>query len=191
MTSATSTRPAARDEILFVLFDLFRRSGYDAVSIADISEATGLGKSSLYHYFPGGKPDMAQAVATMARSRMRERVFDPLRGKGAITKKIALMTDFVSEMYGGGGAPCLISAMMMSPNAGPSAIDAACAIMSEWIDALAGALREENLPPAEARRRAIDALITIQGGLVVARATRDETVFAKALASARRQLLKE
>ena len=30
----------ARDEIVTVVFDLFRRNGYDAVSIADISAAT-------------------------------------------------------------------------------------------------------------------------------------------------------
>jgi AcrR family transcriptional regulator len=181
--------PKTRDDIALTLFDLFRRSGYDAVSIADISAATGLGKSSLYHHFPGGKPDMAEAVAAMARARMRDAVFDPLRGAGSAAKKIAAMTAFVSEMYDGGGAPCLISSLMISPNAGPAAIDAVRAIMTEWIDALADALRAEGLPAAEARRRALDALITIQGGLVVARATGDQSVFARAMAAAKRDLL--
>ena len=52
----------SREEIVLALFDLFRRAGYEGVSIGEISAATGLGRSSLYHYFPGGKADMAAAV---------------------------------------------------------------------------------------------------------------------------------
>lgn len=184
-----SDAPKTRDEIALALFDLFRRSGYDAVSIADISEATGLGKSSLYHHFPGGKPDMAEAVARLALATMREEVFDVLTTRAPLGKKLAAMNAFVSKMYEGGGAPCLVSTLMISPNAGPAAISAARAIMSEWIDALAEALRAEGLTSGEAKKRALAALIAIQGALVVARATGDKRVFETALAAAKRDLL--
>ena len=173
-----------REEIVMVLFDLFRRAGYDAVSIADISAATGLGKSSLYHHFPGGKPDMAGAVADFASGLMRVKVFDMLTGDGALPQKLRDMAAFVSEMYGGGGAPCLISSMMISPTAGPKAIDTVRSIMTEWINALGQALRAQGLPADEAKQRATAALVEIQGGLVVARATGDITIFETALKSA-------
>ncbi len=48
-----------REEVLDRLAAAFRRDGYDGASIARLSAATGLGKASLYHYFPGGKQDMA------------------------------------------------------------------------------------------------------------------------------------
>jgi AcrR family transcriptional regulator len=181
--------PMTREEIALALFDLFRRSGYDAVSIADISETTGLGKSSLYHHFPGGKPDMAEAVANLAHALMRDRVFDVLRARAPIAKKIAAMNAFVSEMYEGGGAPCLISSLMISPNAGPAAIDAVRGIMSEWIDALTEALRAEGRKESEARKRAVASLVAIQGALVVARATGDKRVFENAISASRRVLL--
>ena len=44
-----------KSELLARLSDTFRRLGYDGASIADIATATGLGKSSLYHYFPAGR----------------------------------------------------------------------------------------------------------------------------------------
>lgn len=176
--------PTTRDEIVLTLFDLFRRSGYDAVSIADISDATGLGKSSLYHHFPGGKPDMAEAVADFASALMRAQVFDMLAGEAPLEKKLRAMAAFVTEMYGGGGAPCLISSMMISPNAGPKAIDTVRSIMTEWIASLAAALRAEGAPASEAKRRATEALVTIQGALVVARATGDQKIFEAALKSA-------
>ncbi len=176
--------PTTRDEIVLTLFDLFRRSGYDAVSIADISEATGLGKSSLYHHFPGGKPDMAEAVADFASTLMRAQVFDVLAGEGSLEKKLRAMAAFVSEMYGGGGAPCLISSMMISPNAGPKAIDTVRSIMTEWIGALGAALRAEGVPASAAKKRATNALIAIQGALVVARATGERKIFETTLKSA-------
>jgi AcrR family transcriptional regulator len=180
---------ASRDEIVLTLFDLFRRGGYDAVSIADISAATGLGKSSLYHHFPGGKPDMAEAVASFARAHMRARVFDGLGAEGPLARKLAAMTDFVSKMYEGGGAPCLIASMMISPNAGPRAIDTVKAIIADWIVALAGALRREGVAPAAAKKRATDAVIAIQGALVVARATGDRKIFDGTMKAMRQALM--
>lgn len=44
------------------LLDLFRQFGYDGVTLSKISQATGLGKASLYHHFPGGKDEMVETV---------------------------------------------------------------------------------------------------------------------------------
>ena len=51
-----------REEVVDRLTRVFRREGYDGASLARLSEATGLGRSSLYHHFPRGKEDMADAV---------------------------------------------------------------------------------------------------------------------------------
>ena len=50
---------ASREVVLERLLATFRDQGYDGASLAELSAATGLGKSSLYHHFPGGKVDMA------------------------------------------------------------------------------------------------------------------------------------
>lgn len=185
MTSA-ARELTSRDEIVLTLFDLFRRSGYDAVSIADISEATGLGKSSLYYHFPGGKPDMAEAVADFAQSHMRASVFDKLKDDRPLSRKLAAMSAFVADMYEGGGAPCLISSMMISPNASPRALETVRGIITEWIDALAAALRREGI--ADPKRRATEAIIAIQGALIVARASGDKKIFETAVKSALAEL---
>ncbi|MCB2114412.1 MAG: TetR/AcrR family transcriptional regulator [Parvularculaceae bacterium] len=186
---SANAETGARDDIVVTLFDLFRRAGYDAVSIADISDATGLGKSSLYHHFPGGKPDMAQAVADFARNAMRETVFDPLAGAAPSPKKIAAMMKTVSAMYEGGGAPCLIASMLISPSASARAVKTIKAIVADWIDAIADALAADGVARPEARRRATQGVIAIQGALVVARALGDRKVFAAALKSAEKALL--
>ncbi|HYZ15520.1 MAG TPA: helix-turn-helix domain-containing protein, partial [Candidatus Acidoferrum sp.] len=75
------------------LFTVFRDQGYAGASISQIAEATGLGRSSLYHYFPGGKEDMALAVLEHVEASMRERLFSPLRGAGSPTKRLKGMID--------------------------------------------------------------------------------------------------
>lgn len=177
-----------REDLVLKLFDLFRRSGYDAVSIADISDATGLGKSSLYHHFPGGKPDMAKAVADFAMETMRARVFNVLKGEAPLADKIDETNAFVHEMYEGGGAPCLISSLMISPNTGPETAAAMRKIVEAWGEAYASALRQAGRAPKDAKTLAVSALVQIQGGLVIARATGDRRVFRNALEKIKREL---
>ena len=58
--------PAPKADIVRKLADVFSRHGYEGASLKLLSQATGLGRSSLYHYFPNGKEDMASAVLSSA-----------------------------------------------------------------------------------------------------------------------------
>ena len=51
-----------RRDVLRALGEVFRAHGYEGASLTLITEATGLGKGSLYHLFPGGKEQMAAEV---------------------------------------------------------------------------------------------------------------------------------
>lgn len=183
----TPTRPrqASREAIVPALYDLFRRAGYEGVSLAAISAATGLGKSSLYHHFPEGKPDMAAAVADFALKSMRAKLFAPLRADAPVAAKIAAMLATADAMYEGGASPCLVANMLPSgAAAGPIR-----AIVVEWIDAIAAALKAAGAKPPDARARAVEAVVGIEGALIVTQATGERKVFRDALAAARSTLL--
>ena len=45
----------SKDEVLDHALELFRTSGFEGVSLSDLSAATGLEKPSLYFRFPGGR----------------------------------------------------------------------------------------------------------------------------------------
>jgi AcrR family transcriptional regulator len=177
--------PKSRAEVVAALYELFRKRGYDGVSLADISEATGLGKSSLYHYFPAGKTEMAEAVADAALAAMRNSVFAPLREPAPIGRKILAMIRTVDDMYAGGNAPCLVASMLPSGAAG----ERITLVITEWIGAIADALIAEGIRPASARARAAAAIAAIEGALIVAKATGDLKVFANALKSVKQELL--
>jgi AcrR family transcriptional regulator len=186
----TAARPShSRDEIVGKLFDLFRHRGFEGAALSDISEATGLGRSSLYHHFPGGKDEMVSAVADFAHGKIAENILAPLAGEGPLADRVEAMLATASEMYDCGREPCLVASLMVSPGLAPESAGKVQAILKDWIDALAAALKGAGLPAAEAKRRATAAIIDIQGALLVARASGDPGVFADAMETARRDLL--
>ncbi len=177
-----------RDEIIRRLFDLFRRAGYEGVSISDISEATGLGRSSLYHHFPGGKEEMAAAVVAFAKDWAGANIVAPLREDAPAAKRIDRMLAAVRELYECGEAPCIVASMLVQRNKDGPGRDAG-AIIKDWIAALAAALRDAGLTAKEAEARAVAAVIDIEGALIVARAAGRAQVFEDAVNKARKDLL--
>ncbi|TMV66254.1 helix-turn-helix transcriptional regulator, partial [Thioclava sp. BHET1] len=51
-----------RADVVPLLAEVFRDCGYEGTALSKITAATGLGKGSLYNFFPGGKEEMAEAV---------------------------------------------------------------------------------------------------------------------------------
>ena len=78
-----------RRDVIPLIAEVFREFGYEGSSLSRITEKTGLGKGSLYHFFPGGKEDMAKAVLDEVDAWFEREVFEPLRNdapEAAITR---------------------------------------------------------------------------------------------------------
>jgi len=70
---------STRRKLLEAAFEEIHRHGFQAASIANILEHTGLTKGALYHHFPT-KQDLGLAVIDeVIGARLEERVFGPLR----------------------------------------------------------------------------------------------------------------
>ncbi len=180
--------PLTRDAIVALLIGLFRRGGFEGVSMADVAKATGIGKSSLYHHFPGGKEEMAAAVIAAVGAWVQDRLVAPLDAPGARAERVDAMLASVAALYEGGARPCVIASMLVGAEAGP-VLPALRAALSAWIGALQRALEATGAPPEPARAAALDAVARIQGALLLCRALDDRAPFAAALAAARRDLL--
>jgi triosephosphate isomerase len=99
------------------------------------------------------------------------------------------MLETTRAMYDCGREPFLVASLMVSPGLAPDSAGKVQAILRDWIAALAAALEGAGIAAAEAHRRATAAIVAIQGGLLVARASADSAVFANALEAARQDLL--
>jgi TetR/AcrR family transcriptional repressor of lmrAB and yxaGH operons len=180
--------PAAlipRDEVVDRLARVFRAQGYEGASLKLLSDATGLGRSSLYHYFPNGKEDMAATVLARSGERFAQEVIAPLRaeggtGGGDARLRVRRMAEGLRGFYGGGEQACLIDLFGIGP-AAPRFRPALAAAARAFADAVADALAGAGLDRAEAARRAEDALVAVQGSLVLARATGSPEPFRRVL----------
>lgn len=175
-------------EILERLSDTFRRLGYDGASVGDIAEATGLGKSSLYHYFPGGKQEMAAAVLSHLAESLEQQLFAPLGAAGAPARKLGRMLEALHAFYDGGRRACLLARLAASAH-GPQLRRPLSDVFVRWIEAITELCREAGLPPGEARSRAEDAVVRVEGALVLTAATGDPGPFERTLSSIRGTLL--
>lgn len=169
-----------REEVLDRLMRVIRRRGFDGASLADLSRATGLGRSSLYHHFPDGKEGMVRAVLAHLQAGFRETVFGPLRAPGPARRRVEGMVETLDGFYRGGREACVLGNLVL----GTSRVRfhrELRAILGEWIEALATALVDGGVPGPVARTRAADAIMRIEGALILAGGMGDPDLFGRAL----------
>ncbi|MDV3352464.1 TetR/AcrR family transcriptional regulator [Leptolyngbyaceae cyanobacterium CCMR0082] len=171
----------AREPYLPVLFRLFRRHGYDGVSLANIAEATGLGKASLYHHFPGGKAEMVRETLAYSGRWMADNIVAPLQGDGEPLERLRGMCDRISALYEAGEQPCLLASLTLGASR-DMFHEAIKDRLQTLVDAIASVLIEAGLDPDLAQQRGEDAVMTIQGSLILSRGLDDPKPFQRAIA---------
>jgi TetR/AcrR family transcriptional repressor of lmrAB and yxaGH operons len=185
-----STAALTRDEIVLRILAAFREFGYEGASLARLSSATGLGRSSLYHHFPKGKEDMANAAMSAVGAWFGENVLATLVGEEAPARRLENFAGKLAEFYRQGEASCLTDVFTIG-EAGAVFQQRIGERMKLLIAALAKIARESGVERGEALRRAEDTVVRIQGSLIVSRALGDTAPFLRAMAQLPRQLLGE
>jgi AcrR family transcriptional regulator len=170
---------ATRTEVLDRLMDSFRTHGYDGASLATLAERTGLGKSSLYHHFPGGKEQMAREVLDHLNAALMP-VFEAVAAEEDPRHKLELMLNAIDEFYDGGRKACLLERLGASVDRARFRRPLGSTFAS-WMSVLTGIGKAAGLSDRVAKRRAEDAVVRIEGALVVAAGMDDTDVFARAL----------
>ncbi|WP_263359859.1 TetR/AcrR family transcriptional regulator [Acidicapsa ligni] len=160
--------------------DLFRTYGFDGVSLQRLAEATGLEKASLYYRYPGGKDEIALAVAQGVVAWFQANVFDPLTDDTPPRKRVAAVADNLRTFYAGGKKSCVTD--VLSLPGGSDALRAGLkGAMQAWIKAFAGIARECGFSPSAAKARAEETIIRIEGSLVLARVLGDNSTFERTM----------
>lgn len=178
----------SRDQVVERILQVFRRYGYDGASLTLISQATGLGRSSLYHYFPRGKEDMAEAVMEHVAAFFRDHVLAPLSGPGTPHERMARFAAGLDAFFQHGNAPCLTNLFAIG-EAGdkfqPSLAERITRLRSE----LAALAEQSGQPPEQAAQRAEDVLIALHGSLVLSRGLASNAPFERIIAEMPQRLL--
>ncbi len=183
-------RPAtySKSALLAKLSDIFRRSGYDGASMADMSTATGLSKASLYHHFPGGKAEMAAMVMAEEGKRLQKLVLAPLARRDPPVEALQDSLDGVALFYGGDVPQCLMNSILLGSGEAIFRKEISVAL-SAWTSALADAFAAAGSPDDEASAWAAYALERIQGVLIICRVVANRSPLEQCLAELRGDVL--
>ena len=173
--------PTVQDDELFDrLAGVFRVAGYEGASLGALAEAARLRRASLYHRFPGGKAQMAEAVLGRVE-RLFDWLLEPMRTDPDPRTGITGSAKRIGEFYGGGLLSCVLDTLALS-GAPDGVRRKATAVAEVWIAAMADVARRGGRPAAQARAAAEDAFARIEGGLVYGRLFGRGEPFQRALA---------
>jgi TetR/AcrR family transcriptional regulator, lmrAB and yxaGH operons repressor len=175
------------DELFDRLAQVFRVAGFEGASLAALADGARLRRASLYHRFPEGKVQMAEAVMGRVSDRFT-RALEPMVSDPDVAAGVAESARRISEIYADGLLPCVLDTLTLS--GAPDGIRASAArITTAWIDAMATAAGRGGAAEPAARLAAEEAFIRIEGSLVLARLQGDPSAFRRAMAELPRMLL--
>jgi TetR/AcrR family transcriptional repressor of nem operon len=167
-----------RERILEVAQTLAQSRGFNAFSYADISDAVGIRKASIHHHFPA-KEDLERELVLRYRANFRVLLDTIDRDSRTVAERLegyfALYRATLDD-----GAICLCGMMASDIAALPEVLrEPLQDFFDDQIEWLAVTLnegvrrKEWPLPKSSALQRAKSILATLQGGLMIARATND------------------
>jgi AcrR family transcriptional regulator len=170
------------------LAEAFREHGFAGASVSALCAATGLGKGSLYNFFPGGKEEMAAAVLADVDAWFTASVFEPLRAAQAgQPAAIGDMFDAVTGYFRSGRRVCLQGAFALGRERDLFA-ETIAGYFERWVGALAGALQAAGRSATAAYLAAVETVAAIQGAIVLARALDNPEIFPQVIECARARL---
>lgn len=92
---------SSRDKILRTASRLFRKQGYHATGLSQITAESGAPRGSLYYYFPGGKEELAQEAIQLTGERIKAYISSAISGEAdpvkAFQSYIQMMADGIEE----------------------------------------------------------------------------------------------
>lgn len=165
-----------RARIAAATSQLLRRRGYAATGLNEVVTASRAPKGSLYHYFPGGKEQLAcEAIERSGEvvSKTIEAVLAASRTMDAALRTFArLLAENLERSDFRDGCPVGTTTLEMAAESDP--LQASCrGSFQGWAQVIAARLGEEGREEDAARRLAVLILSAYEGALMMARALKD------------------
>lgn len=164
----------ARDRMVAGAADMLRRRGLNATSVRELAKHSGAPLGSTYHYFPGGKTQLAAeavrfADALTVRTLTRRLDAGPVAGLRAFVemwRAVVLDSDFHA------GCPVLAVSVEYQPVTGDEPRRAAAEAFTHWTDLLATSMRDHGAADDDAARTATLIVAALEGTVAMCRAQR-------------------
>ncbi|GAP99046.1 transcriptional regulator, TetR family [Leptolyngbya sp. NIES-2104] len=133
---------------------------------------------------------MVEAVLDALEGWMNQNILQALKASGDPLSRFEQMCDRLSEVYEEGTQPCL-SAILLLGSARDIFHDRVKVLYRAWIEAIAEVLVTAGLDHTAATQRGEDAVITIQGSLILSQGLNDSVSFQRAIKQLPQQLCRD
>lgn len=161
-----------KDALVHTAMRLFRQQGYASTGLQQILAESGAPKGSLYHYFPGGKEELAEAAVRLG-SKLKG---DMLVGHAGRHKSPAAfvkaycttMATWMEESEFRSGCPIATTMLETAPDS-PELTRAGAEALDHWIGIVAPVFLAAGASKAEARTKAQALIAAMEGALLLAR----------------------
>jgi AcrR family transcriptional regulator len=164
-----------RDRILTATAELFRRHGYNGTGLKQVTTAAGAPFGSLYHFFPGGKDELTDAVLRTSGEAYRqlfEVIFDAADDAASAMSdffdgaaEVLEQTDFIDA--------CPIATVAAEVASTNDRLRRTTAdVFDSWITTGTDRLEGAGLPADRAHDLAITVISALEGAFILSRAHR-------------------
>jgi AcrR family transcriptional regulator len=155
---------------------LLATKGVEGTSFAEVLDATDSPRGSVYHHFPGGKPELLHAALDLASERGLA-AMESTRGQPAalvIERFLGLWRGLLD--YSGLTAGCAVVAVTVAAN-DDDLLDHAGTIFRNWTELLTGLCEAGGMDSNSAGSFAVTAIAATEGAVAICRAERSVEPF--------------
>ena len=176
-----------RERIVYASAELFRRQGYTGTGMKQIAAEANAPFGSLYHFFPGGKEQLAEEVIRTA-GRFYRQLFE------AVADPAPDVVTAVGDFFSGAAETlrntdyadaCPIATVALEVASTNDRLrQATDEVFESWISAAAEHLATAGIEAGRARQLATSIIAALEGAFVLSRASRSTEPLASAGAMA-------
>lgn len=167
-----SAPPKHREAIVRAAATLFRRHGFAATGVNEIVAESGAPKGSLYHYFPEGKDQIAEAAVRFAGAgtvaTLEQLARETSSGAALVQAYCKLVAEWMAKSGFRDGSPIATTLLEAAPRS-EKITAAGREVFDNWRDVIARKLRDDGFGKVEANRLALLSIAAIDGALILAR----------------------
>jgi TetR/AcrR family transcriptional regulator, lmrAB and yxaGH operons repressor len=152
---------------------LLRDQGYTATGLAQLLAESGVSNGSLYHHFPGGLEEVAEAALEASGQAVADALDEALEGAPNTAMGVVRFLEIAKGPASGTECPgCPIAPTALeSPIISARLRATAARCFDQWESLLRARLRKDGWPENSVAETASAALALVEGALLLARVT--------------------
>ncbi|GHF43270.1 MULTISPECIES: TetR/AcrR family transcriptional regulator [Streptomyces] len=171
------TALSTRERVVRAASRLMQRQGYDGTGIKQIAQEAGATLGSVYHFFPGGKQELAVAAVHYGDVEfadiLREVLYSDEDPAQAVVTCTQVLAEGLRASDWADGCPVTATALGSAGRA-PDIQRAAADAFANWRDIVAQALHRAGIGEADARDLGWTVINTLEGAEFAAQAAQSD-----------------